>query len=96
MKHLAIYDPATGCLTGACGPEQAQELAAFERALQHLAERGVVVDRFNLGYDPDEFASNPVVKAIIRDKGMSGLPVVVADGQVISQGGYPPVSNLGL
>ncbi len=94
MKHLSIYEAAAGCMTGACGPEQAQELIEFERCLELLVQRGVVIDRFNLGYDPDEFSSNAQVKAVIRQQGMNGLPMVFADGVMISQGVYPKAHQL--
>ncbi len=96
MNNVQVYEPATGCLTGACGPEQAEELTAFEQALKVLEGRGVTISRFNLGYDPEEFASHPVVKATIRQKGMEGLPVVFVDGQLISQGAYPSPAQLGV
>jgi Arsenical resistance operon protein ArsD len=96
MSVVSVYEPATGCLTGACGPDAAAEIAAFEEALNVLLARGVTVHRFNLGYDPEEFASNPVVKDTIRQKGMDGLPVVFVDGSMIIQGRYPTPEQLGV
>lgn len=96
MKQLSIYDPAAGCLTGACGPQQVQELADFENALSYLTAMGVTVDRFNLGYDPEEFSSNALVKAIIRAQGVTGLPVVLVDGEVLTNSRYPTSEELGI
>lgn len=83
-------------MTGDCGPEQAQVLVEFERCLELLLQRGVVINRFNLGYDPDEFASNAQVKAVIRQHGMSGLPIVFIDGILLCQGAYPCAGQLGI
>lgn len=96
MQSIDIYEPAAGCLTGACGPDQEDQQAAFEAALDALRMRGVTINRYNLGHDPEEFASQPVVKATIRQLGLAGLPVVLIDGQVASQGQYPGADRLAL
>ncbi len=96
MQRIDIYEPATGCLTGACGADQEDRQAAFEAALESLRSRGVMVNRYNLGHDPEEFASQPIVKASIRQQGMAGLPVVLIDGQLASQGQYPFADQLRL
>jgi hypothetical protein len=89
MHTVDIYEPAAGCLTGACGPDEEDARASFESALETLRLRGVEVHRFNLGHDPEVFARNAVVKAAIRQQGMACLPMVLLDGQVLSQGRYP-------
>lgn len=96
MHSIDIYEPATGCLTGACGPDQEGQQAAFESALDALRLCGVKIKRYNLGHDPEEFASQPIVKATIRQLGMAGLPLVLIDGQVASQGQYPGADRLSL
>jgi hypothetical protein len=96
MQSIDIYEPAAGCLTGACGPDQEEQQAAFEAALDALRLRGVKIHRYNLGHDPGAFASQPIVKAAIRQQGMAGLPVVLIDGQVASQGQYPGAAQLTL
>lgn len=89
MQRVQIYDPAAGCSTGACGPDAADEQERFEQALEALRARGVQVERYNLGHEPEAFSENAVVKAAIRASGLSSLPMVLVDGQVVSQGAYP-------
>lgn len=57
IKCISIYEPAAGCLTGACDPDQEDALAGLELAFKALKLRGVEVNRFNLGHDPEEFAA---------------------------------------
>lgn len=94
MLRLEIYDPAAGCSTGACGPDAAAEQEAFEEALETLRKRGVQVLRFNLGHEPEAFSENAAVKAALRSGGMASLPIVMLDGQIVSQGGYPRHQDL--
>jgi len=89
MVLVEIYDPAAGCSTGACGPDAAAEQERFEEALETLGTRGVQVQRYNLGHEPEAFSENATVKAAIRASGMASLPMVLVDGRVVSQGGYP-------
>ncbi len=89
MLRIEIYDPAAGCSTGACGPDAAAEQEAFEEMLETLRGRGIEVSRFNLGHEPEAFSDNATVKAALRAGGMASLPIVLIDGRVVSQGGYP-------
>lgn len=88
IKCISIYEPAAGCLTGACDPDQEDALAGLELAFKALKLR-VEVNRFNLGHDPEEFAANGLVKSAIKESGMLCLPMVLVDGQVLSRGRYP-------
>lgn len=89
MHRLEIYEPPVGCSTGACGPDASPEQEAFEETLEILVDRGVEVVRFNLGHEPEAFSENLTVKAALRSSGMASLPIVLMDGRVLSQGGYP-------
>ncbi len=94
IKCISIYEPAAGCLTGACDPDQEDALAGLELALEALKLRGVEVNRFNLGHDPEEFSANGLVKSAIKESGMLCLPMVLVDGQVLSTGRYPLEAEL--
>lgn len=95
MATLDIYDPAQCCATGACGPDADDELAQFASSLAWLQERGVAVSRYNLGHQPGAFVTNPTVKGTIERDGIGCLPLVIAEGRVVSQGRYPTRSELG-
>lgn len=87
MKKLEVYDPAMCCSTGVCGPDVDPALVAFAADLKWAAEQGVVVQRYNLGQEPQAFAANPaVVKEM--EAGMDRLPIIAIDGHVVSTGVY--------
>lgn len=95
MSSVDIYDPAQCCATGACSPDADDELAQFASSLEWLKERGIAVSRYNLGHQPGAFAQNPTVKGTIEKDGIGCLPLVIADGKIVSQGKYPSRAELG-
>lgn len=96
MNQLDVYDPATCCATGVCGPGVDDSLAQFASALEALRERGVAVSRYNLSQQPGAFAGHPAVSAALKQDGVGCLPLVLADGQILSRGRYPSRAELGL
>ena len=94
MSTLDIYDPAQCCATGACGPDADDELAQFASALESLKQSGVAVSRYNLGHQPGAFAQNAMVKETIQKEGIACLPLVIADGRIVSKGRYPTRDEL--
>jgi AhpD family alkylhydroperoxidase len=94
MKTIEVYDPAMCCSTGVCGPSVDPALARFAADLEWLAAQGAQVKRFNLAQQPDAFAANEIVTGALREKGESALPLVLADGQIASEGVYPQRSQL--
>lgn len=95
MKTLDIYDPAQCCATGACSPSADDELAQFASSLEWLKGNGIAVSRYNLGHQPGAFVQNPVVKGTIDKEGIGCLPLVIADGAIVSRGKYPSRTELG-
>ena len=94
MGTIEIYDPPQSCATGACDPDAVDPLAQLESSLVRLGERGIAVARYNLGLDPEAFASNPLVKGTLKQDGMACLPLVVADGAILCKGRYPSAGEL--
>lgn len=88
MKKLEVFDPAMCCATGVCGVDVDPVLVQFAADLKWLEEKGVSVARYNLGQEPQAFAANP---AVIKEMegGMDRLPILVADGQIVTTGVYP-------
>ena len=95
MSTIDIYDPAQCCATGACSPDADDELAQFASSLEWLKERGVAVSRYNLGHQPGVFVQNATVKSTIEKDGIGCLPLVIADGKIMSKGKYPSRNELG-
>lgn len=89
MKALEIFDPAMCCSTGVCGPSVDPALVRFASLLQQLQERGVRVQRRNLGQEPAAFAAKLAVRALLQEKGAAALPAIFADGTLLLQGRYP-------
>ncbi|NNN02827.1 MAG: arsenite efflux transporter metallochaperone ArsD [Acidimicrobiaceae bacterium] len=82
------------CSTGVCGPSVDPALAHFAADLDNLAASGATVRRYNLGQEPLAFAQNDQVREILTAKGVSGLPVVLTDGEVRSSGRFPTRDEL--
>lgn len=96
MSVIEIYDPAMCCSTGVCGTDLDPALARVASMEKWLRNNGHEVKRYNLSQDPFSFAMNPKVKAVMeqaRDQD-SGLPVVLVDGEIVRQGGYPDRAEL--
>lgn len=95
VASLDVYDPPQCCATGACSPDADDELAQFASSLEWLKEHGVAVSRYNLGHQPGAFVTNATVKGTLDKEGMTCLPLVIADGTIISKGRYPSRGELG-
>jgi len=89
MKTIQVYDKPMCCSTGVCGPQVDPVLPRFAADLDWLRSQGHQVDRFNLSQQPAEFAKNREIHQLLSTQGTECLPVVVVDGQVVSQRGYP-------
>lgn len=94
MTRIAVYDPPFGCSSGRCGPDGEEVLARFDARLEQVAKLGVTVERHNLGLDPAAFATNPLVRSLLREEGMACLPLVMAGGVILAKGGYPAADDL--
>ncbi len=94
MTTLTVYDPAMCCATGICGADVDQRLVDFAADLDWLKSEGVKVKRINISNEPMEFATNPKVKAVLDSDGVEGLPVILINGDVNSQGRFPNRAEL--
>jgi AhpD family alkylhydroperoxidase len=94
MKTIEVFDPAMCCSTGVCGPSVDPALARFAGDVEWLSARGVAVERFNLAQQPGAFAEREIVRDALREKGEDCLPLIVADGEIVSAGSYPERAEL--
>ncbi len=85
MKTIEVFDPAMCCSTGVCGPSVDPALVRFAADLDWLSGQGVTVERFNLAQQPGAFAERELVSEALRAKGEECLPLVLADGDVVSE-----------
>ncbi len=88
MKTIQVYDPPMCCSTGLCGTEIDPALVSFAALLTQLAQRGVKVERYNLGQQPIAFVQNAAVKALLDKDGVAALPIIFVDGEVHLKGRY--------
>jgi AhpD family alkylhydroperoxidase len=89
MAKLQVFDPPMCCSSGVCGPVVDPELPRFAADLDWLKRQGVAVERFNLAQQPDRFANNEMVKRALHENGTECLPLILADGRIVSRGKYP-------
>jgi hypothetical protein len=89
VQKLEVYDPPMCCDTGVCGPFVDTALVHFAADIDLLMENGVKVDRYNLTRQPDAFVGNKLLVEAMKKEGTECLPIIIADGKIVSQGSYP-------
>ncbi len=89
ISHIQVYDPAMCCSTGICGTSIDPDLINFAAMLAQFTQRGVKVERFNLGQQAIAFAQNAAVQEKLRAEGTECLPLIFCDGELRLQGRYP-------
>jgi hypothetical protein len=94
MKKLEIFDPPMCCSTGVCGPAVDPVLVRFAADLHWLVNKGIAVERYNLAQQPQAFAASAIVKRTLREHGNKCLPLILRDGVIAAQGGYPTRAEL--
>lgn len=95
VTSVDVYDPPQCCATGACSPDADDQMAQFASSLEWLKACGVSVSRYNLGHQPGAFVTNATVKGALDKDGIACLPLILADGAIVSQGRYPSRDELG-
>ena len=93
-KTLKVYDPAMCCPTGVCGPNIDSALVEFAGAVKTAAEKGILVERFNLAQQPQAFVENAQVKKHLAELGHTKLPFIYIDDQLKLSGRYPSAQEL--
>jgi alkylhydroperoxidase/carboxymuconolactone decarboxylase family protein YurZ len=86
---IDVFDPAMCCSTGVCGPDVDDALADFANDVKWMKSNGIEVQRFNLGQEPEAFKMNPHVLSRLQKGGSEVLPIILVNGEVVSEGGYP-------
>lgn len=94
MKAVQVYDKPMCCSTGVCGPEVDPVLPKFAADLDWLKNQGHTVERFNLAQQPQAFIDNKAIHHLLSTTGTDCLPVVVVDGEIVSQSVYPSREEL--
>ncbi len=96
MKSIQVYDKPMCCSTGVCGPQVDPVLPRFAADLDWVKSQGHQVERFNLAQQPQAFIQNPEVQQLLATQGTHCLPLIMVDGHIVSQRGYPTREILNL
>ncbi len=91
---VEIYDPPMCCPTGLCGPTLDQMLLDVSDMILALAEKGVVVERYQMTTNPQKFMANMEIMRLVREQQMAALPITAVNGQVIKVGAYPTLNEV--
>ncbi len=91
---LEIYDPPMCCSSGVCGPNINPELVRFSSDLDWLKGQNVEVERFGLSSNPAAFTCHELVKEALKKEGNECLPLILANGILVSKGKYPSRDEL--
>lgn len=94
MMLVEVFDPPMCCASGACGPNVDPALPRFAADLEWLKSQQVRVQRHNLAQEPHAFAAQPAVRSALEQRGQQCLPLIVADGAIVSEGSYPSREEL--
>jgi arsenite methyltransferase len=94
MKTVQVYDKPMCCSTGVCGPEVDPVLPQFAADLDWLKNQGHNVQRYNLAQQPQAFIESKTIHHLLSTAGTDCLPVVVIDGEIVSQTIYPSREDL--
>lgn len=92
--NISVYDPPMCCSTGVCGADVDPVLPRFAADLAWLKQQGVEVERYNLAQQPGAFTQNATVRRVLSEGGNNSLPIILRDGEPVSQGAYPTREQL--
>ena len=87
--RVEIFDRPLCCETGVCGPDIDPVLPQFASDVDWLKTQGIEVARYNLAHQPMEFANVRPVQQRLQDGGAEVLPIVLIEGDIVSEGYYP-------
>jgi len=94
MTNLTVYDPAMCCSTGICGTDVDQRHVDLAADLDWLKSKGVIVQRFGLSREPQEFAANDTIRQIMQESDGDDLPAFLVDGRLVVKARYPSRAEL--
>ncbi len=91
---IEVYELSAACGADACGPRPDPSLPSFDEDARWLESRGVAVERHDLSRAHESSVADAAVRERIVQRGLECLPIVVADGRIVSAGAYPVRAQL--
>jgi len=94
MKTIEIFEEAMCCPTGLCGPIIQPDLLRISAVTETLKRKGIHISRHNLKDEPYLYVSNKIVNEYLMRNGVEGLPITLADGEIVVSKTYPTTKQL--
>jgi hypothetical protein len=95
-KELIIFEGPICCPTGVCGPTTDPEMIELNETLKKLGEeyKGLKITRASMSFNVALFMQTPLIRNLVKEKGLEVLPVTVIDGKIFKKQGYPKYAEL--
>ncbi|MEF9918314.1 MAG: arsenic metallochaperone ArsD family protein [Eubacterium sp.] len=81
MKRLELFEPVA--------IDICDEDARMDAVIKALNNSGECVKRYDMIQSPAAFKDNEMVRNLLDAEGSAVLPIVLIDGVLVKQGGYP-------
>jgi hypothetical protein len=90
QKKLIIFEGMLCCSTGLCGPEPNQDLVQLSEDVKKLKVEfpNESIIRASLSFNAAAFIEYPEVLKVVKDSGISILPITVLDGKILAKQRY--------
>ena len=95
-KELTIFEGPICCPTGVCGPTADPVMIEFNETLKKLGEeyKGLKITRASMSFNVTLFLQTPLIRDLVKEKGVGVLPVTVIDGKIVKKQAYPEYAEL--
>jgi hypothetical protein len=95
-KELIIFEGPICCPTGVCGPTADPVMIELNETLKKLGQeyKGLKITRASMSFNVALFMQTPLIRELVKEKGLSILPVTVIDGKIVKKQGYPKYAEL--
>ncbi len=95
-KELTIFEGPICCPTGVCGPTTDKEMIELNETLKRLGQeyKSLKITRASMSFNVALFMQTPLIRDLVKEKGVGVLPVTIIDGNIVKQQGYPQFTEL--
>jgi hypothetical protein len=95
-KEQTIFEGPICCPTGVCGPTTDKEMIELNEALKKLGDeyKGLKIIRASMSFNVALFMQTPLIRNLVKEKGVDVLPVTVIDGAIVKRQAYPKYAEL--
>ena len=94
MAILTVFRHVPPPIIGTCGVIRDRTFDVFEEELDWLEACGTFVERFDPATDLSEVSRRGPVREMLDAEGDRCLPLILAEGEVVSHGAYPSRTQL--